>query len=167
MKRLILSKRKFSPTGRPTFAIVSDEDYTKLRKYRWHLNPNDKGKRFYVARCYYRAGVRKYTYLHRQIMRARKGQSVDHVNHDTLDCRRENLRFAGGWRNNANSRLRKTNKTGFKGVSLLANGRYTARVKKSGKFYHLGRFNSAVDAAHAYDAMALYLFGKFAFVNFK
>lgn len=92
---------------------------------------------------------------------------TDHVNGDGLDNRRANLREANHSLNGANRRVGVNSTTGFKGVWLTASGRYTAAIKSGGKRRHLGRFDTAEEAAAAYDAAARELFGDYAGLNME
>jgi hypothetical protein len=95
------------------------------------------------------------------------GKMVDHINRDTLDNTRENLRVATRAENLRNSKLRSDSKCNFKGVSKKGN-RFIARIQISvDKRLHLGYFNTEEDAARAYDAAAKQYFGNFANLNFK
>lgn len=61
----------------------------------------------------------------------------------------------------------KSNRTGFRGVRKEESGRYTARVTIDGHEYHLGTFDSAEQAARAYDKRAAEAYGRNAILNFQ
>lgn len=105
--------------------------------------------------------------LHRLIVGARTGQCVDHINGDTLDNRRSNLRLCTTTENNRNVRHYGLSSQ-FKGVQRLANciDRWRAHIQVDGRLIHLGCFPSAAEAARAYDEAALKYFGEFARLNF-
>jgi hypothetical protein len=106
--------------------------------------------------------------LHRFILGAQKGQIVDHINHDGLDNRKSNLRFGTKSQNTANQRLRTNNTTGFKGAYRWpGSNRWHSTIKVRQKLIHLGNFDSAVEAARAYDRAALEHFAEFAMTNKK
>ena len=106
--------------------------------------------------------------MHRFILGARKGEIVDHRNGDGLDNRRDNLRLCVGKENQGNRRLSKNNKSGYKGVCLdNRRGQWVATIYKNRKPIYLGSFNSAIDAANAYDNAAIGYFGDFALTNAK
>ena len=84
------------------------------------------------------------------------------VNEDKLDLRIENL----VWRSRADaSRLRRTTgKSGFLGV-YQEGKRFRSVITFKGKPIHLGMFNSATDAASAFNRESIRLFGKEAKLN--
>lgn len=134
-------------------AIVDDEDFARLSAIKWSLCGSTKKY----------AGSRSGT-MHRLVIGAQPGQVVDHVNGDTLDNRRANLRICTQSQNLAN-RINRTSASGFKGVKRHSGG-WSARVGlKSGEKY-LGIYASAEDAAVAYDNELRRLFGEFAKTNF-
>ena len=89
---------------------------------------------------------------------------VDHINGNTYDNRKSNLRLADNATNHMNQKGRKDNKSGYKGVSFR-DGKWTARIGNGG-YYHLGTFKTAEEAAKAYDEKAKELYGEFALLNF-
>ena len=140
---------------------ISPEDFERVTSLKWLAQETSKG-RFYAAR---RVGWRgAYVYLHRFILGVDKGQMVDHINGDTLDNRRENLRICSGAQNMRN----RGPKSGrFKGVHRSTrSGRWVAQIKAGGPTKHIGTFDTAEDAARAYDAEAVLLHGEFAWLNF-
>jgi len=93
------------------------------------------------------------------------------MNHDTLDNRDENLRVATQQQQVWNRRKQRSNTTGFVGVSFFAEGpKYRAQIRINGKASFIGIFpytpEGLIDAAHAYDAVAIRYFGEFAHLNF-
>jgi len=97
--------------------------------------------------------------MHRAIVKPPRGYVVDHVNGDGLDNRRENLRVCTLSENAQNRTFR--NACGFHGVRRHGS-RWQARLL--GK--SLGMFESAEDAARAWDAAAKQEFREFARLNF-
>jgi len=65
------------------FTKVDNEDFERLNKHKWCFDGD------YAVR----RKNRKKTYMHREIMKAKKGKMIDHKNHDSLDNRKGNLRF--------------------------------------------------------------------------
>lgn len=96
---------------------------------------------------------------------ARDATTVDHKNHNTLDNRRRNLRFATQAQQNAN-RLKHYGGSRFKGVYLRSDGRkWVAQIKTGSKARYLGSFETEELAARAYNREAKKAWGKFAKLN--
>ena len=82
---------------------VDDEDYERLSDFIWYAHPDHRGQ--YLV--YVHANHDGRTYLmHRMIMGLKHGdrRQVDHINHDCLDNRRQNLRIVTHSENLANRR---------------------------------------------------------------
>jgi hypothetical protein len=108
-------------------------------------------------------------YLHKLVAEKflaeqRKGNRrlVGTKNGDKLDCRLENI----SWRSRSiASRQRKTSsKTGFTGVYKEHN-RYRAVISINGKSVHLGMFDSAEEAAAAYNKRSKEAYGEEGKIN--
>jgi hypothetical protein len=88
---------------------------------------------------------------------------IDHINGDKLDNRMANLRVASNRENCLNSKTRKNNTSGYKGVSFMKrDGTWTARISANGKYKHLGYFKTAEEAHAAYCSAAIQYHGEFA-----
>lgn len=105
----------------------------------------------------------KLGYLHQVITGAAAGMVVDHLNGNGLDCRRDNLRVCGFDKNAQNAQYR-IGVSGYRGVHISGK-RYRARIRFGDVHYHIGYYATALEAADAYDKMALELFGPFAWTN--
>lgn len=105
--------------------------------------------------------------IHRQVMNAKEGEIVDHINFDTLDNRKSNLRIC----TNRESLLhrRKWHKgvaiSRYKGVKPNTGG-WLARGNCDEKCINIGNFNTEKEAAHAYDLFAIKHYGDYANLNF-
>ena len=104
--------------------------------------------------------------LHRLITGAIKGQVVDHINKSALDNRRCNLRVCSYSENNMNRTRQARGASGFKGVSIGWKGRFVARITIDGKLKNLGTWDTANEAATAYDIAARALHKEFSSINF-
>lgn len=156
------------------YTIIDDEDWEKVKNYAWFA---DENKWTIYAKAHIKTNDGKNTscYMHRIILGLDPDMLCDHINHNGLDNRRQNLRIATGSQNNANQRLqtKKINQTSkFKGVSWHHPknnkvGKWHAYIKKDGKRKYLGLFIDEQNAAEAYDSAALEIFGDFAMTNKK
>ncbi len=70
---------------------VDDDVYGWASKFKWQASKGSKNRTYYVRRIIKPNGKRILVSLHRVIMQAPAGKVVDHINHDGLDNRRENL----------------------------------------------------------------------------
>lgn len=138
-------------------AVVDDEDYERLKNKMWQYSS-----------CGY-ATAYPGEFMHRVVMNLSKydGINVDHINGDKLDNRKENLRVCTQAQNIANSKINKSNKSGYKGVYWnKERHKWSTQIKFNRKSMHIGHFVDLEDAAHAYDTKARELFGEFAKTNF-
>lgn len=107
--------------------------------------------------------------LHRMILCPGMGVDVDHANGDGLDNRRANLRTCTRAQNIANvHRVRRDNQSGLRGVRFhphLKSRPWRARIRYENKTIDLGYFATSAEAAKAYDAEAIRLYGEFAGTN--
>jgi len=133
---------------------VDDADYGALVNHRWSLAGSNKP----YARA--RAG-----YMHRLLTGAKLGEYVDHIDGNSLNNQRANLRLATQSQNHANRKARLA-ESGYKGVKRRG-AQWSARVGLKSGEVHLGVFATAGDAAAAYDAKMRELFGEFADTNFQ
>ena len=146
-------------------AICDEADLPIVSQYKWSATPIERRSGGYYAYGYVPA-TRRSVSMHRMVLAAGKGQVVDHINGDGLDNRRCNLRFGTRSLNNAN-RGGYAPKSGFRGVYTVNNDKkFQARIWVDGKGTFLGRFETAEEAARAYDQAAHKAFGDFARLNF-
>lgn len=151
------------PLTQGKVALVDDGNFEYLSQFKWHA-AKDKHI-FYAKRNITRAdGSQRTLKLHQVILPPKKGFITDHENGDGLDCQKQNLRYATRLQNARNRITHVKRKTGkYKGVYWDRN-KWRVIIKRK---ISIGRFDSEVEAAKAYDSAAKKLFGKFACLNFK
>ena len=133
------------------YALVDDDDYEELSQYKWYALSSDRYTT-YAWRKSCRDDGRITVRMHRQIMDAPAGKQVDHINHDGLDNRRENLRLCSPSQNMRNSRKRKGTSSRYKGVCWVSRDRkWEAKAKLDNVTIYLGYHDSEDDAARAYN----------------
>jgi len=153
--------------GDGEFTILDPMDYYRLKNFNWYIGGN--GKEFYAFRnVKVGPGKTKMVSMHREIMKPPGHLLVDHRNNNTLDNRRANLRLASHSENSYNRPKTKAKTTSqYIGIYLeKRTGRWTVKIRANGKRLWLGRFESEIEAAKAYDAAAKKYHGEFARLNF-
>jgi hypothetical protein len=147
------------PLGHGRFATIDARDYPRIGKYKWCAS-NKRGT-IYAMR---RTKEGRTVYMHREIRRARKGTFVDHIDHNTLNNRRCNLRVCTAAQNYANMGPH-GGVSGYVGAYPRGK-RWEAGITWRGKHYYLGNFDDPVEAAKARDRKAYELHGEYAYLNF-
>ncbi len=142
-------------------AIVDNEDYDELSKYKWSASTCGKYAYRITGK---RNGKRRTVRMHRVIIDIESGMETDHVNGNGLDNRRCNLRQCTRSQNMFNRPALKNNKSGYKGV-YWSLGKWRAAIQCNKITYRLGGFDDKKDAAIAYNNRAQELFGEFAWLN--
>ena len=105
--------------------------------------------------------------MHREIMNDPKGFLVDHLDNNSLDNRRANLREATESQNRQNVPKRKNTSSRFIGVSFnKERKKWRARIDYEKKGVFLGYYDNEIDAGKAYDVAARKYYGEHAKVNF-
>lgn len=97
-------------------------------------------------------------YLHRIITECEQGLSVDHINRNPSDNRKENLRICSHMENMHNRKLNKNNKSGVAGVFKL-NKKWSSKISVNYNNINLGRFNTFEEAVTARLLFELEFFG--------
>lgn len=143
-------------------ALVDDELFDELMKFHWHTSKGNGG--FYAAR---RIGSR-IAFMHKLVINMDiKGVEVDHINGNTLDNRRSNLRPATRQENARNGKKHGSGSSQYKGVTWDANRhKWRAQIRVvPGNTKYLGRYDDEKEAALAYNQAAQYYFREFARLN--
>ena len=144
------------------YAIVDAQDYDRLSKYKWFAL--ERGRSLY-AKTFLLNG--KPLHMHRLVTSAPPHLVVDHINHNGLDNRKQNLRLCTHAQNQKNTRPRSGGTSKYKGVHWeKTKKKFRAKIMYNRKSIHLGYFDDEIAAAKAYDKKAKELFGEYAYLNF-
>jgi|ERR1700722_1054386 len=154
--------------GNNKVALVDDEDYELINKFKWHVKKHRNT--FYAVRTEWVIGgngEQRHFKMHRVVLGLTNvEEKCDHIDHDGLNCQKNNLRVATHAQNQQNTSARKNSTSKFLGVYVDRNY-FHARIQKK----HIGYFPKTEDgelqAALAYDKRAKLEFGEFANLNFK
>lgn len=100
--------------------------------------------------------------FHRIIMKAKKGQFIDHIDGDKTNNRKSNLRFCTHSQNMKNRKIHSNNKSGFKGVYLVKKtGRWRVQITCDGRRHYFGTYIRPEDAYSVYLENAEIIHGDF------
>lgn len=125
-----------------------------VKEYKWHI----------TARGYVRGRNKgRRILLHRLITNAAQDMVVDHISHDKLDNRLNNLRICTHRENMMNTPRRTNNTSGYKGVVWFKrDSLWVAQIRAEGRMINLGRYKDINDAIDAYKSASIKYFGEFA-----
>lgn len=141
-------------------AIIDDDLYHEITKYRWYLNNHD-----YVMG---RGESKKLVGLHRYIMNYYGDDFVDHINNNPLDNRRENLRIVTAKQNSQNKSSHSNSTSKYIGVSKnTASNKWVSNITVDGKLVYLDSFDTEIEAAECRDEATRKYFGEFGNYNFE
>ena len=148
---------------------IDIEDYDLLKNFGWYDNGigyvrtgitlNGNFKRFYMHDFIMGCINEKYDFVNEKYV-------VDHINHDTYDNRKKNLRVITQSQNIMNSKLQKNNKSGISGVYFDDDyKRWMARITKNREVILLGSFANYNDAVEARRSAEEKYFGEYSYDN--
>lgn len=151
MKRIQLTRGKVT--------IVDDEDYEELNKYKWQCN-------YYGYASRRNGDIPRWHMAWDIIGKPRGGMVIDHIHGNKLDNRKEELRFATRSQNAINSKMFKTNTSGYRGICWNKyRQKWMARISVNNKRIYLGCYTDKKMAADVYNEAAIVYFGKFVKLN--
>lgn len=147
-------------------ALVDDANFDLLNQFKWQAKVH---KRIvYAARTIrISKNKRKEIKMHRVVMGVTDGNiHIDHINHNGLDNREENLRTCTHKQNHGNRRKPIGCTSAYKGVSWH-NGhkKWVVQIIDSGQRIFISGFDKEIDAAKKYNELAVLHFGEFANLN--
>lgn len=148
--------RQFIVLGKE--CLMEDSDYFKYLPYGYSLRHDGKGYYSLI----FSGGKLRGSVVSRVLLNAPPDRKVDHIDGNSLNNLRANLRLATDSQSMANRGS--VNSLGLKGVSKNRNG-YAASIMVNKKKIYLGTFPFASMAAAAYDRAAKHYFGDFAQTN--
>jgi hypothetical protein len=160
---------KLVPLTQGKFAKVDDEDYDNVMRFIWHA-VNERGRWYACCTCYLgrinKKSLNRSMRLARLIMIPPKNMDVDHIDGDSLNNQRSNLRICNRTQNLQNQRPIRGGTSQYKGVCFSTQKqKWRAYINVKGKQIHLGFHNSEQLAAEAYNKGAIKYFGEFAKLN--
>lgn len=153
------------PLSKGQVAIIDNCD-ADLADLRWYSLERQPGK-FYARRDVRGSGKTASVYIHRIVAERlyeraiQPKEVVDHIDGNSLNNQRNNLRITDQSGNCRNRKLSVRNKLGYKGVFQDGN-RFRASVRVNGKVLYLGSFTTPEEAYEAYCKGAKRYYGEFA-----
>lgn len=135
-------------------ASISTSDFDKVNSFpnTWVAQWNPLTKSYYVCGHFPKNGkIRKRISLHRFLFDEPDGFVIDHIDHDTLNNTRKNLRVVTSAQNAQNKRgLNSNNKSGIRGVCYVKQyGKWKGTIVVNQKSIHLGYFEDLIEAEKA------------------
>lgn len=141
---------------------ISEDDYERVSKLEWVARKTKYG--YIIISSHGPDGQRN---LARFITLPGPGLCVDHIDHNTLNNYRSNLRICTHAQNNINRNKSSQTKNNFKGVTYRKSDRiFMARIKVNNIAHNLGHYKDPIKAAQVYDYYAYTTWKEFAQLNF-
>lgn len=148
------------------FAIVDDDDYEKLNKFKWYADVRPAINNYYARRDIVIDGKIKRYYMHRVIMNCPDNMVIDHIDHNPLNNQKNNLRIVTQQQNTINKRIQSNNSSGYAGLSFRKDTKkWKTRITFNGKEIALGCFILKCQAVKARKEAEEKYFGEYAYNN--
>lgn len=145
--------------------LIDDDDFERLSKFKWSLGGGrTKDKNRYP--CVSING--RTNYIHRMVLGLKKGDKrfIDHIDRNTYNNQKSNLRIVSRSQNRCNSDREKSNKSGYKGIHWRPqNKKWYVQIAENGKVHYLGLYEDLNEAIRIYNEASLKYHGKFGFIN--
>ncbi len=147
------------------FALVDDEDYKQLNRFKWIASTSKIRNTYYARRAMLDCnGKQKIVQMHRIIMGITNPKIIiDHKDGNGLNNQRNNLRVCSHSQNSSNRKSAKNSSSKYLGVTFCKeNGKWRAQIRKFNVNHHIGYFIDEKNAALAYQSKAKEIHGEFA-----
>lgn len=150
------------------WTIIDLDDLEKVIDfpYTWFAKYNHTNDEYYVVASVYHPELQQTRpiFLHQFLTNA-NGKDVDHINNDTLDNRKSNMRVVMESNNSKNRKGRnRNNKSGYRNVSLIK-GKWVVQLQIDGKNKRLGSFEDVHEAGKFAEEMRQKYYGEYAGKN--
>jgi len=136
--------------GEAIECLVDTSDVPMLKMYNWHTSYSKQKKCYYVSSTW-PGGIK----IQRLLLGASYAEEVDHINGNTLDNRRENLRVTSKAQNMQNRQGANRNNLscGVRGVTWdKQSKKWATQVNLNQRKHHLGRYDTVEEAEAAVKA---------------
>lgn len=166
MKAIKLGQAKKSKYSH-LVALVDDEDFERLNKFRWAAQKSKKSTTYYVGRRIEEAGKSINYMMHWAVIGKPENEMViDHIDGNGLNNQKSNLRKCTQRQNLMNRPGDADSTSKYKGVDYKPSSKkWRVQITENRKKKHIGCFNTEYEAALAYNEAAKRCYGEFARLN--
>lgn len=158
MRRIAMSGKK----GKGKYVLIDDDIFSTASKYRWYLSRDG----YAVSNSTNHDVTRKTIWIQTLVLKIKKGMRRDHINGNKLDNRRKNLRYCTPAQNIVNSKIQKSNNSGYKGVCWYKPknekiGYWYVQLSLNNKRIYLGRYKNKLEAIKIFRKEAKKHYGEY------
>ena len=151
------------------YAIVDDEDFPYLNRFKWTCNnKGTEGGKLYAMMNKQRGNKCNGIAMHELVINLENADAISFKNGNTLDYRKENLIAVDKalmMQRSTKRRMRNASSE-YKGLTYRKRkDLWEVRISKDKVIHFVGSFKSEVTAAQAYNEKARELYGELAYQN--
>jgi len=164
---------KVIPLTKGMFSLVDDEDFESLSMHKWQIHTGNSGPYASRRESCKKNKKRPHIFMSSAVIGKSSCLVIDHINGNTLDNRRTNLRFCTHSQNLRNSKpsidTGKKSYSRYKGVKKLKRKNrfsWIATIYWEGDTVYLGSFKTEEEAARRRDIETRKLHGEYSWCNF-